>query len=79
MFRAGDFKCKEVVNLCDGEKLGFVYDLEIDEETGKIASIIVPGRSKVKMFGSVKGIVIPWEYIKKMGEDIIIVDVEKYW
>lgn len=76
MFKASDFKSKEVVNLSDGERLGFVYDLEIDEESGKIKSIIVPGRGKVKMFGKANAIYIDWENIKKMGEDIILIELD---
>ena len=37
-----ELKCKEVVNLCDGSKLGNICDLEIDEKSGRIEAIIVP-------------------------------------
>jgi len=75
MFRASDFKCREVINLSDGERLGFVFDMEINIETGEVCSIVVPGREKVRLFGKCKGIVIPWECIKKLGEDTILVDL----
>ncbi|UKI36169.1 MAG: YlmC/YmxH family sporulation protein [Clostridiales bacterium] len=50
MFRASDFKCREVINLVTGERLGYVCDLEIDECSGQILAIVVPGRSKFGIF-----------------------------
>ena len=37
MFRASDFKYKEVINIADGQCLGFVFDMELDEETGCVS------------------------------------------
>ena len=75
MINATDFKCREVINLYDGERLGFVYDMEIDTDTGSINTIIVPGRAKHSLFSKNTGIKIPWNSIKKIGDDIILVDV----
>ena len=41
-----DFKHKEVVNIKDGKRLGYVQDVCADLETGVITSIIVPGSNK---------------------------------
>lgn len=75
MFRASDFKYKEVINIADGQCLGFVFDMEIDCESGEVRSLVVPGREKVKIFQKTEGIVIPWDSIKKFGEDTILVDL----
>ncbi len=74
MFRASDFKCKEVINILDGECLGYVFDMEINASTGEISSIVVPGKEKFKIFGKCDGIVIPWSCIKRIGEDTILVE-----
>jgi len=74
MFRASDFKCKEVINILDGECLGYVFDMEINSSTGEISSIVVPGKEKFKIFGRCDGIVIPWSCIKRIGEDTILVE-----
>ena len=37
-----DFKHKEVINVYDVKRLGFVQDVCADLDTGKITSIIVP-------------------------------------
>ena len=71
-----DFKHKEVVNINDGKRLGFVQDVNADLESGLITSIIVPGDSKfMSMFSSSNDIVIPWEKIKCIGDDIILVEI----
>lgn len=71
-----DFKHKEVVNIKDGKRLGFVQDVTANLETGVITSIIVPGSNKLfSMFSSSNDIVIPWQNIKCIGEDIILVEI----
>ena len=42
-----DFKHKEVVNIKDGKRLGFVQDVCADLETGTITHIIDPGSNKL--------------------------------
>lgn len=72
-----DFKHKEVVNINDGKRLGYVQDVTADLETGIITSIMVPGGNKIlNMFNGNNNIVIPWKNIKCIGDDIILVDVK---
>lgn len=71
-----DFKHKEVVNISDGRRLGFVQDVTADLESGVITSIIVPGNNKIlNMFAGNNDIIIPWKDIKCIGEDIILVEI----
>ena len=71
-----DFKHKEVVNVNNGKRLGFVQDVCADLETGKITSIIVPGSNKIlNIFNQENDIVIPWEKIKCIGDDLILVEI----
>ena len=59
-----DFKHKEVINITDGRRLGFVQDVTANLETGTITSIIVPGNSKLfNIFSSGNEIVIPWDKV----------------
>ena len=74
MFNASDFKYKEVINF-SGERLGCVYDMEIDVGTGSIVRLIVPGRAKQSLFSKNQAIKIPGESIRKIGDDIILVDL----
>lgn len=71
-----DFKHKEVINITDGRRLGFVQDVTADLNTGVITSIIVPGSSKLfNIFSNINDIVIPWEDIKCIGDDVILVEI----
>jgi YlmC/YmxH family sporulation protein len=67
-----------VINIKDGRKLGIVSDVEIDFEQGKITSIIIPGSGKfISFFGRDNDTVIPWNCIKKIGVDVILVDIDE--
>lgn len=56
---------------------GFVQDVTANLETGTITSIIVPGANKfLSVFSGVNDIVIPWQNIKCIGEDIILVEIK---
>jgi len=71
-----DFKHKEVINITDARKLGYVQDVCADLETGTITSIIVPGNNKlINMFTNNNDIVIPWNNIRCIGEEIILVEI----
>ena len=71
-----DFKHKEVININDGKRLGFVQDVCADFETGRITSIIVPGSNKImSFFNQNNDIVIPWQNIKCIGDDLILVEI----
>jgi YlmC/YmxH family sporulation protein len=63
----------------DGKRLGLASDLEIEAETGRIKAIVVPGPGKfLWLFGKSEDFVIPWERIKKIGVDVILVDAPNY-
>jgi YlmC/YmxH family sporulation protein len=72
---------KEIININDGAKLGAVgeTDLVISPETGQIESLILPSRGGFAgLFGGGGKrdyIVIPWPSVKKIGSEVIIVDM----
>ena len=71
-----DFKHKEVVNVKDGKRLGYVQDVCADLETGMITNIIVPGSNKfMSIFSNNNDIVIPWKNVKCIGDDLILVEI----
>lgn len=76
MARGIDFKQKEVINLTEGKILGFVIDVQADFMTGEINAIIVAKAGK--LLGNITGknnVTIPWDKIKKIGEDVILVEI----
>ena len=79
MIRASDLSMREVINTSDGRRLGNIVDVELDLSTGKIVAVIVPGQSKAfGLFGYGDDYVIPWDSIKKIGEDVILVEPDRY-
>lgn len=67
---------KDVINICSGGRLGFITDLEIDLCSGKICSIIVSEKKGVwGIFCEENVYQIPWECIKRIGEDTVLVDI----
>ena len=75
MARMYDLRQKEVININDGTRYGFVSDLEIDIKHGQVLAIIVPGPGRVLgVFGRDQEYCVPWDKINKIGEDIILVD-----
>ncbi|SDK47394.1 YlmC/YmxH family sporulation protein [Natronincola ferrireducens] len=70
---------KEIVNLCDGSRLGVIAesDLLIDEKTGKIIALLIPDeRNFFNIFSNNSLLEIPWQAVKKIGNDMIIIELE---
>ena len=73
--RIRDLKCKEVINICDGCRLGYVDDVEIRVPEGQVIAVIVYGPCRFfGLFGRGEEFYIPWECIQRIGDDIILVD-----
>lgn len=71
-----ELKKKEVINLKNCERLGRVSDFEFDECTGQICKLIISGENKwCSLFGNTPDYVIGYKDIKKIGPDIIVVDI----
>ncbi len=76
--RLKDFEQKEVINACDCKKLGNVSDLIFDECSGCIQSIIVPRAGKwCNFFAGPEEYIIPFSSIRKIGPDIILVEIHE--
>ena len=77
MLNTESIKNKEVINICDGKSMGFVYDIEINLKEGRIEGIVLPGQRGIfNMFGKeTEDIVIKWKNVKTIGDDVILVDV----
>ncbi|MCL2370647.1 MAG: YlmC/YmxH family sporulation protein [Firmicutes bacterium] len=69
-------RCKEIVNIIDGRRLGRMIDLIIDGKTCRIRGIVAPSCDRrLFLFRSRNEIFIPWERIRKIGEDTILVEL----
>jgi len=68
---------KEIINTFDGSRLGLLgdSDLVINPRTGKILSLVVVKRGLMGMFRGDTEITLSWQAVKKIGQDMIIIDV----
>lgn len=73
-----ELRTKDVVNTVDGKRLGKVMDIEFDAVGGRVEAIVVPGEWNVGHLirGEKCGLVIPWQRICKIGENVILVQLE---
>lgn len=76
--RLSDLAGKEVINLGDGSRLGLIDECELtfDDNTGRILAVILPSKGGLfSFFGDHRGTSIPWQAIKRIGDEVIIVDL----
>lgn len=74
--RIADLRCKEVINVCTGCRLGFVCDVMVNTVTGQLVAIVVPGECRfLGIFGRGDDYVIPWDCIRKISDDLILIEV----
>ncbi|MEW9122315.1 MAG: YlmC/YmxH family sporulation protein [Thermotaleaceae bacterium] len=77
MISTSDLREKEIVNITDGRRLGFVTDIEVNLEKGRLEALIVPGPGKfLGIFGKDNDFIITWHEIKKIGVDVILVELK---
>lgn len=67
---------KEIINLHDGTRLGVITqpDAVVDGRSGAVRLIVVAGG--LRLFrGGPRSLGIPWEAVRKIGEQVIVVDL----
>ena len=75
--KLSELRCKEVICVADGRRLGFVCDLQVEIPEGCVRAILVPGPCRFfGLFGRRDDFLIPWNCIKRIGPDIILVDTK---
>lgn len=75
MLKISETKMKEVINIVNGERLGYIYDFEIDLDKGTIVAMIMSGNIKgLGFFSKPNDIVISWHEVVKIGQDTILVN-----
>ena len=68
-----DLRRLEIVNLCDGARLGYASDFEFDCRDARILAIVINGSCGLFGFGREDDLIIPWHMIECIGEDTILV------
>lgn len=67
-----DLRDKEIINICDGVRLGYVVDVEVDVTSGRVISLVASGECR-SLFGKSEEVVIPWECVERIGDETILV------
>ncbi|MGP4072572.1 YlmC/YmxH family sporulation protein [Piscibacillus sp. B03] len=74
MMLLSDLQTKDIINVENGQKIGFINDLEIDVTVGVVLALVVTTRSKMfGLFGQDEELLIRWSNIDTIGEDVILV------
>lgn len=73
MHSIGNLRMMEVIDINTGTKMGFIKDLKIDCDEYKVVSLILPSQ-KMSWFNKNNFLEIPWNRVKKVGIDVILVD-----
>ena len=73
--RFSELRNKEIIHVCEGTRLGYLNDVCIDTDTGRVTAIMVPGPCRLLgLVGRDSDYIIPWGCIRRIGEDIILVE-----
>lgn len=72
-----ELRCKDVINVCDGARLGMITELEFDSCNGQICSLILCSSTGFFSFKQEHKIVLPWNRIECIGDDAILVKLSQ--
>ena len=73
--RVSELRYKEIINVSDGSRYGWVGDVEVDLESGQVRGLVVPGRRRLfGLLGREEDRVFPWEAVRRFGADTILVE-----
>jgi len=73
--RISELRCKEIIDLRDGNRFGYVGDAEMDLDSGQVTALVVPGRLRLfGLLGREEDLVFPWAAVRRVGEDTILVE-----
>lgn len=76
IYSLSELREKEVINIVNGEKLGYIDDVEFETEKEKIAAFVIFGRKRLYgLLGKDKDLIITCEQIELIGSDTVLVKI----
>lgn len=72
-YSINSLRTMELIDINSGCKLGYIKDFKIDIGQCKVLSLILPSQ-KMSWFGKINDIEVPWNRVRKIGVDVILVD-----
>ena len=71
-----ELRCKEVVNMIDGRRLGHIVDMVIDLSSARVLGFVLPGqKSGWNIFKSSEQLFVPYGCVVRIGEDTILIEL----
>ena len=71
-----ELRCKEVVNILDGRRLGHIVDIVFDLCSGRVQGFVLPGEKQGwNLFKNSNQLFLPFCCIVRIGEDTILVEL----
>lgn len=72
--KLSDLQSKDIININDGKCMGNIIDVSIDD-SGKAIIFLVEKYKFFLSFFKNNTIEIKWDQIKKIGKDVILVNI----
>jgi YlmC/YmxH family sporulation protein len=67
---------KDIINIKDGKRIGKIVDVEFDINNGYMIRFIIESSNVIKsIFSNQEEMTIKFSQIKKLGEDVILIDI----
>ncbi|MBA2174254.1 YlmC/YmxH family sporulation protein [Halobacillus locisalis] len=77
--KISELQMKDVIAMETGERLGYISDLDIDTQRGKMKGLVLTLKGKAMgLFGKEEEMMIPWDQIVNIGTDVILVKKTGY-
>ena len=74
--KLSELQRKDIVNIKNGKKIGRITDIELDPTNGYLIRFVIEPTHFIKnLFSQTEEITIKFTQIKKMGEDVILIDI----
>ena len=70
-----DLRQKKVIDVKPAEVVGYIKDMELDFEPGRIKSVTIPAKGVFGLFSAKRNIKVPWERVVAMGSEFVIVKI----
>lgn len=79
LMKNSELRLMDVIDIKRGKKLGYIDDVDIEVENGRIKAFVVPTNQNrlLNFFLKKNQLVINWNEIKKIGEDVILVELKE--
>lgn len=77
MQKSLDLRQKKVIDVDTAEQIGYIRDMEIDVNSGKILSVTIPKNSFSWIFHDFKGITVSWDEVLAIGSEYVLVKFKK--